>query len=263
MIISQKDRDNYTKLCKMHMELHASLGKIKQIVNDEQVWTILSQAAKRLVGRKDMIYLDGSGNIVTADQASIKLSFTGFMKKDRWHRSWTRVRAHDMWDYLFKPALVSGLNGQTTKRNPEAFRDLVSVLQDGLGLKAVKDLGLDVSTKLKLPNVETVQEGLSSDATRAALVREFKVSEFELISTVSWGTAIRLKCITPDGESISIDDIVRQEMFMRFSDSIMLDAIFSMLRDAKKYVDEQYELKMEPQREFNKKYGQYLVAKEL
>lgn len=263
MIISKQDRENYTKLCALHMALVDSLGKCKHTVNEDQVYTVLYQAAKRLVGRKDMLWMDHDGSIRPATEATIKLSFAGFLKRDRWGKHWARVREYDMWNYIFRESFITGLKGHPTKRNPAAMQDLCNILDDGLKLKGLKDQGLDVSTKLFLPHALDVQEGLGSDELRLSNVKGFQVKAFELVSTAGWTCSIHLRCIAPNGTVYQIDDLVRQETFIRFSEQCLLDPIFTMLKDAKKYVDEQYEKKMEPQREFNQKYGQYLVAKEL
>ena len=263
MIITQQDRDNYSKLCSLYQDLFQALGRIKKIVNDDQVYTILYQAAKRLVGRKDMLWLDNDGQVVQKENAYIKLSFAGFMRRERWGRTWKRIQEYEMWNYLFRSTFIEGLESHPTTRNPTAFKDLISILKDGSNLKEVKNKGLDVSTKLKLPKVITVQQGLATDEIHAKMVEGFQVCDLELISSVNWNASIKLKCITPGGEVCIIDDLVRQETYLRFSEAEILEPIYTVLKEAKSFVDEQYELLMQPQREFNQKYGQYLVAKEL
>jgi len=266
MIITQQDRDNYTKLYSLYQDLIQSLDRIKKLVNDDQVYTILYQAAKRLVGRKDMLWMDRSGQVVQRENAYIKLSFAGFMRRERWSRTWKRIRKYEMWDYLFRPTFIAGIERHPTTRDPAAFKDLISILKDGSNLKEVKNKELAVSTKLKLPKVIQVQSGLSTNETHSKMVEGFQVCDLELISSVKWtdwNASIKLKCITPEGEVCIINDLVQQETYLRFSETEILEPIYAVLKEAKRSVDEQYELLIQPQRDFNQKYGQYLVANEL
>jgi len=263
MIITQQYRDNYTKLHLLYQDLVQSLNRIKKIVNEDQVYTILYQAAKKLVGRKDMLWMNNDGEIVQREDAYMKLSFAGFMRRERWSRTWKRIRKYEMWDYLFRPTFIAGIERHPTTRDPAAFKDLISILKDGSNLKEVKDKGLDVSTKLKLPKVIQVQSGLSTDETYSKEVEGFQVCDLVLISSVNWNASIRLRCITPGGEVHVIDDLVQQETYLRFSETEILEPIYTVLKEAKRFVDERYESLIQPQKNFNQKYGQYLVLKEL
>lgn len=263
MIITQQDRDNYTKLCTSYNALYQTLSRIKEVVNEEHVYTIISSASKKLVGRKDVLYMDREGALCNKEEARIKLSFTGFMKRERWQKGWSKIRAYDMWDYLIKTNLISGMSNQTTKRNPQAFQDLICILKDALLLREARNQELEVITKLPLPRAIELPEGLYSDESRRELVKPITATTMTMLSSCGWTTSIVLELSTPELDSHRLGDITSKDLFIRLSTPEFLDPIFVMLKDAKEYAEKEIYKRGELQRNFDQKYGHYLVEKEL
>lgn len=267
MRITQADRDNYQLLRDTLACLAMSMDKVRGVMDESIISTMIRGASQGLVGRKDVVYFQQRKLVPASDKetATLKLSHLGWMIKSGYsRRGWRAARNYDLVHSISGPEIQTALGGFKGIRNPKGLQDLAAMLDEVRILKEeLKGSFKWDSRVLQLPVPATLGNCLVSNTDYL----DGQIKSMCLLLEGDWRSTIQLRVNYTIPNSIGSEcgtmNLHGEPNFIAISEPDIFPHVLVLLAEAEAYTKQLYVERAAPLELFKEKYGQYLVLKQL